>query len=323
MHPRKLALIIAVLAALLLAACGGDDTNDDSPSQTERPVIRLAVNQWTASELNVAVARILLEDQLGYTVETVAVDEYAQWPQLASGDLHASLEVWPSGHVDQIQQYIDTEQTVTHGGNLGVTGQIGWFVPVYVVADVPALRTWEGFLDPENVALFATEDSGGQGVFWAGDPGWTQYDEQIIANLGLDLVIERLGSEEALLAAVDTAYTAGDPFLMYFWTPHWVHALYDLTMVQLPEYSEQCYATRESGGVDCAYPSDTLIKVFWSGLADYAPDAHHVLQQFTLTNLDQIHMMAAVQLDDVSVEDAAQTWIDQNETTWRAWLPAE
>ena len=37
-----------------------------------------------------------LRDKLGYTVELVKIDQFEQFPALASGDLDASLEVWPS-----------------------------------------------------------------------------------------------------------------------------------------------------------------------------------------------------------------------------------
>ena len=48
------------------------------------------------AEANANVAANLLEDKLGYTVELVKIDEFEQFPALASGDLDATLEVWPS-----------------------------------------------------------------------------------------------------------------------------------------------------------------------------------------------------------------------------------
>jgi len=34
-----------------------------------------------------------------------------------------------------------------------------------------------------------------------------------------------------------------------------------------------------------------------------------------------IGMLASVQLDDKSVEEAARDWLAENEETWRTWLP--
>jgi glycine betaine/proline transport system substrate-binding protein len=280
----------------------------------------LAENPWSASALNVAVARILLEEQLGYPVEVVTIGESAQWPALASGELSASLEVWPSGHAENVAEYIDNQKLVENGGPLGPVGKIGWYIPTYMLEEHPELATWEGLLPPENAALFATAETGDKGQFLTGDPSWTQYEDDIIANLGLNFQIVAAGSEEAILAALDSAYSREEPLLFYFWTPHSIHAKYDLTEVKLPPYSEECYAKAESGGVDCDYPPDNLFKIFWGGLAEAAPDAYTLLKNMNYTTDDQIGMIAAVELDGMSVEDAARQWLDANEATWQAWL---
>src|SRR5688572_29962142 len=74
--------------------------------------IKLAVNPWLGSALNANIAKILLEEKLGYQVELVAIDENAQFPALARGDLSATLEVWPSGHAAARRLYIEEQQTV-------------------------------------------------------------------------------------------------------------------------------------------------------------------------------------------------------------------
>ncbi len=35
----------------------------------------------------------------------------------------------------------------------------------------------------------------------------------------------------------------------------------------------------------------------------------------------QIGMIAAVEVDGKSVDEAAQEWVDANEATWSKWLP--
>jgi glycine betaine/proline transport system substrate-binding protein len=316
-------VLLALLVALILGACGSDkDQKDSGPTDEPKPVIRLAANFWVSSELNAAVARIILEEEMGYPVEIVQLDENDQWARLAAGELHANLEVWTSGHTANIQKYIIEEKTVENGGPLGVEGRIGWFVPSYMIRRHPDLRTWEGFQQPELATLFDTEaTTGTKGQFLAGAPDWIQYDADIIRNLGLDLEVVTLGSEEKLLEALETAYANEEPILMYFWTPHWFLAAYDMTIVQLPPYSDECYARRDAGGVDCGYPPDPLFKVFWAGLKDYAPDAYLFLQNFYYSNLDQINMLVGVQMSGQSVEEAAQTWVNTHQAVWSQWVP--
>lgn len=324
---QYLALVITIIAVLITSCAApvtpqstqGPDAASAQPAAS-KPVIKLAENPWSASQLNVAVAKILLQEKLGYQVEVVSIDENAQWPALATGDLHASLEVWPSGHAENVAEYIDKQQLVENGGPLGVIGKIGWYIPSYLLTEHPELATWEGFTTPETAALFATAETGNLGQFLAGDPSWVQYDADIMKNLGIPFQVVNAGSEEAILAALDSANSRQAPILFYFWTPHSVHAKYDLSEVQLPPYSDECYAKASEGGVACDYPADNLFKIFWVGLKDMAPDAYSMLKKMSYTTEDQISMIAAVELEGKSVDEAARAWVDANEDVWSSWL---
>lgn len=290
---------------------------------TNLPTIRLVENSWLASKLNALVAKTLIESELGYPVEIYPVDESEQWGALANGSLHASLEIWPSGHADNIDLYINQTGLVEYGGALGVIGKIGWYVPAYVVAEHPELATWEGYADPALAALFATPETGERGRFIGGDASWVQYDEEIIANLGLHLQVVRAGSEEAILDIVQRAYEAQEPVLFYFWTPHTIHAQYDLVEVALPEHTDICYEGVDLGrtsGVFCDYPPDRLIKAFSPELETTAPDVYAFLRNFQLTTEDQINMMAAVELEGLSPEEAVLQWIEANDDYWQSWF---
>jgi glycine betaine/proline transport system substrate-binding protein len=337
-----LAMAHVLALALLLAACGANTPSTAQPTAAsaaptaaaavapttapaaqpsgDKITIKLAENSWTGSSINVNVAKILLEEQLGYKVEIVTIDENAQWAALGNGDLSASLEVWPSGHADNVKKYIDEQKVVENIGELGVVGKISWYVPTYVVEQHPELATWEGFKKPEDAALFKTAETGDKGQFLAGDPAWVQYDEDIIKNLNLDLQVVKAGSETAVLSAVDSAYSRKEPILFYFWTPHSVHAKYKLTVVKLPDYSEACYAKAKEGGIACDYPPDVLFKIAWSGLKDKAPDAYQFLKKMKYTNDDQIAMLAEVDVDKKTAEQAARDWISKHEDVWKAWL---
>jgi glycine betaine/proline transport system substrate-binding protein len=291
-----------------------------SPSNGTGKIIKLAYNPWMASELNATIAKVILEKELGYKVELTKIDEFAQWMPLSTGQLHASLEVWPSGHPDEYKKYIVSDKTIEDGGLLGPIGKMGWYIPDYLARQYPRLTTWEGYKDPILTKVLATKETGNKGRFISGDPTWIQYEPDIIKNLGLNLQTVQLDSEEKVLAALDAAYTKKEPFLFYFWTPHWAMSVYDLVPVSLPPYSDVCYSKIKTHGVNCDYPSDKFYKVFWSGLKTYAPSAYNFLKKFNYTTLDQISLMAKVQIDKKTVAEAAQAWVDDHRTTWERWL---
>jgi glycine betaine/proline transport system substrate-binding protein len=314
---------LAALAAglLLVAGCGDDDEPADGEQARGGKTIRIAVNPWTGSAVNANVAKVLLERELGYTVELVEIDENSQFPEIASGGLDASLEIWPSGHAADINRYIEGRRGgplrdggIVDAGELGLIGNIGWWIPTYLVEERPELARWQG--------LKGNEDLVG-GEFVAGDPTFVSYDEEIIDSLGLDLNLVNTGSEQGLIDALDEAFSAERPILTYFYTPHWVHRKYDLTEVQLPAYDEECEEAareRDGEGYDCDYANDVLFKAVWLGLEDKAPEAFRFIKNFNYTTNDQQEIAFQVDSEGVPVQTAAEQWVDDNPNIWRAWV---
>lgn len=320
---RYLTLIIAL--ALVAAACGsdGDDAAAGGGADEDKPTINLIVNPWTASRMNAEVAANIIENELGYPVELVDVNENdAMFTGMADGTLDAVLEIWPSGVTNAEEAYFE-EGTVDRIGELGAVGKIGWFVPDYVIEENPALATWEGFADPANAELFATAETGDRGRFLGTDPSYSQYDEQIIENLGLPFEVIFSGSEPATVAEVDARVAAGEPIVLYWWTPTAAVAKYNLVNVELPPYTEECGASQAAGdgGVDCDYPEDVIFKAASAALAEKAPDVYEFLQNFTITTDDQLTMLPPVEIDGEDPADVAAQWVADNESKWRSWLP--
>jgi glycine betaine/proline transport system substrate-binding protein len=306
MFKRSVLSIVIVVVAVFAVACSGGGSE----------TITLVENPWPASELNVEVAKIIIENELGNPVEIVALDENAQWDAISGGDVDASLEVWPSGHSERIAEYIDELGTVENGGLLGPVGEIGWFVPTYVVDQNPTLATWEGYEDA--AAEFAAAETGDLGRFLGADPSWVQYDEQIIANLDLPFQVVWTGSEDALLAEVSSAYSRQEPVLFYFYSPHAIFQQFDLTQVELPPYSDECYS--DEAAIACAYPKDELLKIFNADLAEKDADVHTFLSNMNYGSDAQIEMLAMLN-EGTTVEESAQAWVDAHEDVWQSWLP--
>jgi glycine betaine/proline transport system substrate-binding protein len=323
---------IAPLAALvlLMAACsdvktgsGGSGSPSGSAAVPNNSgiTLNLAINAWTGSAANVAVAQDLLQQKLGYTVKTTKIDEYAQFPALAKGQLDATLEVWPSGHADDYTKYIAGNAGVVDGGKLGVIGQIGWWIPTYMLTAHPELATWEGL--KTDADLFKTAESGSAGQILDGDPSYVTFDQSIANNLGLNLKVIYGGSEAAELAALDSAYQKQAAILMYFWTPHWAQQKYQLTMIKLPAVTPACTtaAASDASKYACGYPQDDLYKAFNDKLQTKAPAAFAFLSAMSYTNDDQNGIGLDIN-NGMTPAAAAQKWIDANPTVWQPWVDA-
>ncbi len=339
MNKKQCFISILIILTVLLAvpACGGSSESavpaQDTAAETqpeeagaEKPVIKLAQWIWLSYELDNMVAKILLEEELGYPVEIVVLDgddALARQKGIVNGEIHTLLEVWPMSLGEDY--WIDSRDKVEWAGTLGAVGRNGWFVPNYLLIEHPDLATWEGLKNPENIALFQTPETGDKGQFVGCPAGWdylNSINATAISDLGLDLQLVEPDSEEELLTWVIEAYDKQEPILFYFWQPHWIFATRNFTQIELPTYSEGCDTKKETGEYACDYfPLEILEKAFWPGLKDYAPEAHHLLKNFSLLTEDQIIMMAAVEVDGKTVEEASRIWIDNNRDTWQTWLP--
>ncbi len=323
---------LAAGGMLLLTACsdvdegggGGGGGTATGVAQCGSGSIVIAVNPWVGAEANANVAKVVMEQEMGCTVELQEVNESAQFPAMADGDVDATLEVWPSGHAKDRKDYIVKAGTVVDVGKLGIVGNIGWFTPSYVVQENPDLATWEGFKD--NADVFATAETGDKGRFLGADTTYSIFDEAIIETLGLDLEVVYSGSEAASLAALDKAFENQDPILMYWWTPQWANAKYDLVEVELPAYTEECaqIALEDpdvAKGYGCDYADDVLYKAFSAELETKDPAAFAFLSSCQWTQEDQNGIARAIQ-EGTDPEEAAQTWIDAHQDVVQGWLPA-
>lgn len=306
---RSILAGVAGLSLLTAAACGGGDDKGET--------INIVENAWTASAVGAAILENLIENELGYQAEIVKIDENAMFAGLADGSLDLVSELWPSGVVAEEQAFLDSGEVVDVGP-LGAVGQIGWFVPDYVVAENPALATWEGLKDPEVAKTFATAETGDLGRFLGTDPAYSTVDEPLVANLGLPFQVVYSGSEATTVAEIDSAVAAQEPIILYWWTPTAAVGKYNLVEVELPEYTEGCADVIEE--VSCGYPSDPLRKLAGAGLEEKAPEVWAMFQNFTLTNEQQLELLPKVEIDQRPAAEVAQEWIDANEAIWSTWL---
>jgi len=329
----SLPVIVALFALLALVAAACSDVGSDTESPAADGVdtaavdcgdepITIAVNPWTGSAANANVAKVIMESELGCTVELTEIDEFAQFPALSTGDLDATLEVWPSGHAKDYKKYIDGGQGVVDGGELGVVGQIGWFVPKYMTDADPSLATPEGLAAAAD--QFATAETGDKGQFLGGDPSFVSYDQQIIESLGLPFKVVYAGSEAAELTALKQAYKDQTPLLLYMYKPHWAQLKYPMTQVELPPYTDACAeaAANDGEGYNCEYPEDQLYKAFNEDLATKSPAAQQFLTNMSYANEMQEAIALDIDGEGMTPEEAAQAWVDANPDVWQSWLPS-
>ncbi|MFF0060231.1 glycine betaine ABC transporter substrate-binding protein [Streptomyces sp. NPDC005279] len=306
--------VVSALGVLALSACGAADTGKKNDVGGKKSVT-LTVPSWVGAQANTAVAAYILKKELGYTVKTQQMGEVLAWDALSKGDVDAIMEDW--GHPKEEKQYVATKKTVVKGGDLGVTGHIGWFVPKYYADAHPDVT------DAKNLNKYVkdlkTAESGDKGEILEGSPDYVTNDDALIKNLKLDLKTNYSGSEAAQITAMKKYAKAKKPFLTYWWTPQWLNAQIDMVEVKLPQYKAGCDADPKK--IACAYPNTPLQKYFNADFAKNGGEAAQFLKNFKWTTEQQNEVALMIAGEKLSPEAAAEKWVKENESTWKAWLP--
>ncbi|MFF3839033.1 ABC transporter substrate-binding protein [Streptomyces sp. NPDC001930] len=313
------ALVTAAALAAGLTGCGAADmTRQSSPYADAKGsrTVTLSVQSWVGAQANVAVAQYLLEHELGYRVDTVQIDEVPAWDALSQGRVDAILEDW--GHPEQEKRYIDDKGTIRRGGDLGVTGHIGWFVPTYFAERHPDVTDWKNL--NKYADEFRTAESGGKGQLLDGSPSYVTNDKALVNNLDLDYQVVFAGSEAAQITQIKQFAKERKPFLSYWYKPQWLFEKVPMTEVKLPAYQEGCDADPEK--VACAYPHTPLQKFLNARFADGGGDAAAFLKKFHWTTDMQNDVALMIADQKLSPQEAAGRWVKENEATWRTWLPS-
>lgn len=317
MRVRTTAAVASAAALTLLTGCGAADmTKQASPFANAQgaKTVTLSVQSWVGAQANVAVAQYLLEHELGYRVDTVQVDEVPAWDALSQGRVDAILEDW--GHPEQEQRYVEDKGTIAPGGDLGVTGHIGWFVPTYFAKKHPDVTDWQN-LD-KYADLLRTAESGGKGQLLDGSPSYVTNDKALVKNLDLDYQVVFAGSEAAQITQIKQFAKEKKPFLSYWYTPQWLFEKVPMTEVKLPPYKEGCDADPEK--VDCAYPVTPLQKYLNADFAKKGGRAADLLKRFKWTTEDQNQVSLMIAEQKMRPEEAAKKWVDSHESVWKKWL---
>ncbi len=290
--------------------------------ESEDP-IKLAMNEWTGQHISTHVAGEVLK-KMGYNVEYVTAGYYPQMQALEDNTVSATLEIWSSNIGEHYDNAL-ASGNVIEVGDLGLEPAETWFYNNAAKEACPGLPAYEALKDCVEVFANAETFPKGRLVDYPADWGTTNIDR--LTAFGLEYTSAPAGSEGALVAEIQGADTRNEPLLVMFWSPHWVHAVVDLHPVELPAYEDGCYEDASVGmnpnaTYDCDWQRGYIKKMAWKGMADKWPAAAKLLENYTLTNADQIPMMNAIDQDGEKLEEVVAAWVADNEATWKAWVDA-
>ena len=302
-----------------LAALAAGMISTASPTAAQG-VLTMPVADWTGGHVTCKIIQVILEDELGYSIDEVVMPYGpAIWEGFSSGDLDFGCEIWPTYHPVS-KEYLAEEGgdgSVIKLGEAGIIGRSSYYVPRYLVegdgAPAPDLNTLPDLNG--HVDLFKTMETGDKGRL-IGCPvaAWLCDDNERLAALGVNFMAIELGSETAHWAEIQAAYNRGEPFVAYAWEPHWIHSATELHTLELPAYSEDAWPAT-------GWAEDVTYNIGTPSFPTDHPEAAAVVENSYLTNGQQAGMILDIDVNGRDIDEVVREWMAANEDIWRAWLP--
>ena len=305
-----------VLAGAFMATTAMAEVESKDP-------IKITLHDWSGQLINAGIMGAILEEA-GYNVDYVQADYIAQFAGLKTGDLTLAMEIWATTGQEALDEAVASGKVV-NAGETGMQAIEEWWYPLYMKERCPGLPNWEALKDPACAAAFSTPETAPKGRYVGGPVTWGGFDEERVDALDLPFEVVHAGTDAALFAELESAYQRQAPVMLWVYVPHWAPAKYEGEFVEFPAWTPECYSDPSWGinpdkAYDCGKPRGPIWKAAWAGMADKWPGAWKAVEAYKLSNDEMSAMVAAVDLDGMSVDDVVDQWMDDNEARWKAWI---
>lgn len=316
---------LSVLCAVLFAV-----TASAAPvlAKSKQP-IRFNDRSWDSIQVHNRIAGFILTHGYGDKVEYQPGETVPLLTALIRGDTDVDMESWTQNSQKIFDKGVKEGAIVDLGSNYTDAGE-GWYVPTYVikgdkkrgikpmapdlksVSDLP--KYWKLFQDPEDPS---------KGVFVNSIPGWsvTADNEKRFKAYGLDKTFNILtpGSDAALAGSMVAAYKRGKPWVGYYWGPTWVLGQLDMTALKQPPYNKKVWETTHK----CGFTTPIVDIYVNTSLLKRAPEAVAMLKKYHTTAAMNNQMLAYMQKNKASTQQAAIYFLKNHEIVWTKWVPAD
>lgn len=289
-------------------------------ADSDEPII-IVQNNWTSQlVLSTVVGNVL--SGMGYEVEYAPSDSQLQFQAIADGDMHFQVEAWEGSMKNAFEAAV-ANGMVDAGTHDAVTRE-EWWIPQYVIDKCPGATDWKG-LDA-CAEMFATAETAPKGRFVGPPADWGKNYADRVKSLEMNFEAINVGQAATLWAELQSAYDRKEPIVLFNWTPNFIESKFEGAFVNFPEPEPACFEDASWGPNpnatgDCGAPhGGWLKKAMWPGLAEEAPNAARVLGNINFTNAQIARAALMVDVDGMTVEEAAAKWMEENPAVVAGWL---
>lgn len=291
--------------------------------------IVVGVPNWTSAQVTGFLLKAVLEDNLGLEVETQTGNNAVIFEAMERGSMHVHPEVWLPNQQNLHDEYVKRKGAVAMNPNAVESLQA--MCATKWTADTHGIKSIYDLTDPDKAALFDTNGDG-LGELWIGPAGWasTEIGQIRAKSYGYAETFELLQIDEALgNAALDAAAKQNKPYVFYCYTPHTMFTLYDLVILDEPDYNKAKWKIvrqkddpewLEKSSAEMAFPITYIHIHYAKQLEKTHPDAAALLSNVKLDTDAVGAMMFEVDINKRDPLEVVREWAAKNEARVQSWF---
>jgi glycine betaine/proline transport system substrate-binding protein len=289
----------------------------------------LGVPTWPSASVTSNVIKEVFEENLGLDVEMQSGTNPIIWEALDRGTMQLHPEVWLPNQQNLYDKYVVEKETVIKNEH-GIEAKQGLCI-TKAMSKKHNIKSIYDLTDPDKAALLDT-DGDGVGEMWAGAPGAASTTVEIVRakSYGYDQMLKLVEVDTPVnWAALDTAVTAGKPYVFSCYTPHHVFAIHEIVFLDEPKHNADNWKVvqptedpnwLESSNADSGWPVAYVQPVYAKSLETDFPQAALILKNFHVTADILSAWSYSVVVEKKSPEDVAHEWVKNNRDIVNSWL---
>ncbi|MBO9451089.1 glycine/betaine ABC transporter substrate-binding protein [Tropicibacter sp. R16_0] len=245
------------------------------------------------------------------------------------GDIDVHPDVWLPNQSSFTDEYVDQKGTVALSSG-SYEGRAGFCTPTYM-ADKHNMKSIFDLATPMAQELYDTNGDG-KGEIWVGASGWasTNVHKVKVRDYGIETFLEPSTEDETVFySRLKDAVDQEQGVVFYCYSPHYVHALYDVTMIEEPEHDPATYKIVQpdqdadwynKSSITTGDQVKTVTVAYSKSLEERNPAAASFLSQIDMDadELSQLTYQVVIQGKDIDA--AVSDWLAANGDTVDGWL---
>jgi len=291
---KALSLIcIGVVSLGTLVGCSQSETKTEN--EDTKGKVSIGYVNWADNVAITNLAKVVLEEKMGYEVDMKQGEAGMVFTSVASGDMDVFLGDWlPNTHKDYMDKYakdLDLLEPVLEGAKIGLV------VPKYM--DINTIEELNGMKDELEGQIIGIDP--GAGIM--------KITEKAISEYDLDFTLLE-GSGATMTAMLKKAEDEHKPIVVTGWIPHWKFSVWDLKFLEDPK---NIYGDAED-----------VYTVTRKGFSEDMPEVTTFLKTFKVSNEQLASLMSDIQ-NNSSKDPLVVTkdWMAKNEDLVNSWLPKQ